>query len=102
MVKVPNPPSVWILLIPILVIGVSSLLLPLLIWKRHPPPDEHAWRGIFYWNPADRALIVPKRFGIGYTLNFANPWSWVVLSGILAGIVLSVLFTGLSVRNVQR
>ena len=37
-----------------------------------------AWRGIFYFHPNDPALLVPKRFGIGYTLNFGNPWCWAV------------------------
>jgi uncharacterized membrane protein len=43
-------------------------------------PD--CWKyGVFYFNRDDPALFVPKRFGLnlGYTLNFANRWSWVVL-----------------------
>ncbi len=45
-------------------------------------PDA-CWHGggIFYYNPHDPALWVRKRFGIGYTLNFANPWSWVFMGG---------------------
>jgi uncharacterized membrane protein len=38
--------------------------------------------GLLYFNPADRALMVEKRIGIGWTLNFGNPWSWVPLMGI--------------------
>lgn len=42
------------------------------------------WRGgIFYVNPDDPALYVNKRFGIGYTLNFARPEAWVLLGIIL-------------------
>ena len=44
-------------------------------------PDD-CWKyGVFYFNRDDPALFVPKRFGLnlGYTLNFANRWSWVVL-----------------------
>ncbi|MBV8199549.1 MAG: DUF1648 domain-containing protein [Acidobacteria bacterium] len=38
------------------------------------------WKaGIFYVNPDDPAIFVEKRFGIGYTLNFAHPVSWLVL-----------------------
>jgi uncharacterized membrane protein len=38
--------------------------------------------GLFYFNPTDRALMVEKRIGIGWTLNFGNPWSWVPLMAI--------------------
>jgi uncharacterized membrane protein len=40
------------------------------------------WKyGVFYFNRDDPALFVPKPCGLnlGYTLNFANRWSWVVL-----------------------
>jgi hypothetical protein len=41
---------------------------------------ESSWKaGVFYVNPDDPALFVPKRFGIGYTLNFAHPLSWLIL-----------------------
>lgn len=41
--------------------------------------DEHWKWGMFYYNPDDSALLVEKRFGIGYTLNFARGLAWVVL-----------------------
>jgi len=58
-------------------------------------PDE-CWKGgLVYYNRADPALWVEKRFGIGWTLNFGNPRSWMVMGGILffaAGIAgLSIL-----------
>jgi uncharacterized membrane protein len=43
---------------------------------------DDCWKyGVFYFNRDDPALFVPKRFGLnlGYTLNFANRLSWVVL-----------------------
>jgi uncharacterized membrane protein len=41
---------------------------------------ESRWKaGILYVNPDDPALFVPKRLGIGYTLNFAHPLSWLIL-----------------------
>lgn len=41
---------------------------------------ESCWKaGIFYVNPDDPALFVQKRLGIGYTLNFAHPLSWLIL-----------------------
>jgi len=44
-------------------------------------PDA-CWKGggMFYYNPADPAIFVEKRFGIGYTLNFGNRWSWLWLA----------------------
>lgn len=46
--------------------------------------ERPLWRaGIFYYNPADAALLVPKRTGWGWTFNFARPMAWVVLLLIL-------------------
>jgi hypothetical protein len=38
--------------------------------------------GLIYFNPTDRALLVEKRMGIGWTPNFGNPWSWVPLMAL--------------------
>ncbi len=46
-------------------------------------PDERWWGGLVYINRDDPALWVEKRFGIGWTLNFGNPWAWLVMGGIL-------------------
>jgi uncharacterized membrane protein len=58
-------------------------------------PDE-CWKwGLIYYNSADPAVWVEKRFGIGWTLNFGNPRAWFITGGILlfaAGVsVLSIL-----------
>jgi uncharacterized membrane protein len=46
-------------------------------------PDA-CWKwGLLYVNPADPSILVEKRFGIGYTLNFGNRWTWVVLALLL-------------------
>jgi uncharacterized membrane protein len=55
-------------------------------------PDA-CWKwGLFYVNSADPSILVEKRFGIGYTLNFGNRWTWVVLALLLvapaAGLIL--------------
>lgn len=55
-------------------------------------PDE-CWKwGIFYFNPEDPAIMVEKRFGIGYTMNFGNVRAWLILAAIftlpLAGMFL--------------
>jgi uncharacterized membrane protein len=40
--------------------------------------------GMFYVSRADSAVLVPKRFGFGYTMNFGNPLSWWIMGGYLA------------------
>jgi len=80
--------------IPVWVIGLLpvAFLIPLIIVVTNklsepgaadPTPNE-CWKGaIFYYNPGDAALFVEKRAGWGYTFNFANPWSWVLLLGLV-------------------
>lgn len=45
--------------------------------------DDHWVAGVFYYNPDDPALWVGKRFGIGWTLNFAHAASWLILAALL-------------------
>ena len=46
--------------------------------------DERYWSGgIFYNNPDDPAVFVPKRFGLGWTVNFGHPQGKLLLIGIL-------------------
>lgn len=40
--------------------------------------------GLIYFNRRDPALLVERRMGIGWTLNFGNLWSWAALAGIAA------------------
>ncbi len=74
--------------------ALLSLLSP--IGKR---PADDAWKGLFYSNPDDPALLVPKRHGIGYTLNFGNRWAWPLLILILAVALLPLLLTVLSLYS---
>jgi uncharacterized membrane protein len=47
-------------------------------------PDA-AWKaGLLYFNPADPAVFVETRMGVGWTVNFGNIWSWVFLAFALA------------------
>lgn len=47
--------------------------------------DDRYWKGGgIYFNPDDPAILVPKRFGIGWTFNFAHPIAWVILAAIIA------------------
>lgn len=59
--------------------------------------DDRYWRGgLIYINREDRALLVPRRFGLGWTLNFGNPTAAMLLVGVLAliGLVISLRFEG--------
>jgi len=44
--------------------------------------------GFFYCNKADPRVFVPKRYGLGYTLNFGKPY---VTAGFIL-ILLIILF----------
>jgi uncharacterized membrane protein len=44
-------------------------------------PENYKW-GLFYFNREDRRIFVPKiNQWMGWTLNFANPFSYIILFG---------------------
>lgn len=45
--------------------------------------DNYWWGGVVYHNRNDSSLLVPKRYGVGYTFNFAHPVSWLILGSLL-------------------
>ncbi|MDA3778924.1 MAG: DUF5808 domain-containing protein [Bacteroidales bacterium] len=50
-------------------------------------PDN--WRGFFYYNPNDPRIFVTKAIpSLGWTLNFGNIFSYLVLGGIIILIVM--------------
>jgi len=75
------------------VAGVGVAVLPVVLVAatvhlfRLPPdppgsgPPAAAWRGgLLYVNPADPALWVPKRTGLGYTINLGHRYGWLTLA----------------------
>lgn len=48
--------------------------------------------GIFYFNKNDADLVVPKRTGLGWTVNFAHPRSWIFISVIVVAAVLGAVY----------
>lgn len=47
------------------------------------------WKGIFYFNRRDPRIIVPKlNPAMGWTLNFASPYTYI---GLIAFIVVAIL-----------
>jgi uncharacterized membrane protein len=58
-----------------------------------PDDNRNHWRlGIFYFNRDDRRLLVPKRRGFGWTLNFAHVGAWVII-GVFIVLLVSRLLT---------
>ncbi|NBD27593.1 DUF5808 domain-containing protein [Paenibacillus glycinis] len=47
--------------------------------------DEEHWLagGGVYYNPGDPAVFVPKKHGIGWTINFGRPTGWVVIATLI-------------------
>src|SRR5215469_18887024 len=93
--------NVWLFLS--LMGGLLIVLVLALLW--HPTfagfrdDDRYWYGGFFYNNPDDPALFVPKRFGLGWTLNFGHPQSKLVLIAtllllLLFGVLLPVLISG--------
>ena len=56
------------------------------------PTENSNWKfGIFFYDPDNKKVFVPKRFGIGWTLNFARVES-VLIIGLLVIILLFSIF----------
>src|SRR5699024_5912056 len=46
--------------------------------------DDQYWKlGQFYFNKEDPTLFLEKRFGIGWTINWARPTAWLLLLMII-------------------
>ncbi|WP_346929421.1 DUF5808 domain-containing protein [Clostridium sp.] len=56
--------------------------------------DDDKWiLGSIYYNKNDPAWMVEKRLGVGWTLNFAHPKSWIAVGGLLAFIIGSIVMS---------
>lgn len=57
--------------------------------------DDRFWvGGLLYVNRQDPAVVVSRRFGVGWTLNFGNPWAWVAVAVIAAAVVTLTVVVG--------
>ena len=89
--KQPTRAVPWMLLgvfgmtgmIVIYVVASARRILPAMAAGQDSTSDSHWLGGMIYFNPNDPAVMVPKRIGVGYTLNMGRPLAWVLLSGIL-------------------
>jgi len=58
----------------------------------HNDPSNWKW-GIVYFNKKDKRIFLPKKVqGLGWTINFANPFSFLILLGIIL-IIAIIIYT---------
>src|SRR5262249_52006462 len=83
-------PTALVIIVPLAVVGVIIVSVVVLALRtgqggaRLGPPaetatdrtdDGHWFLGAIYHNRDDPAIFVERRFGVGWTLNVANPWA---------------------------
>jgi uncharacterized membrane protein len=57
-------------------------------WRNKAPQEAESWYyGIFYYNKRDSRLFLPKRTGLGWTINFAHPLGIVLMILIILLII---------------
>lgn len=55
--------------------------------------DDRYWKlGQFYVNKNDPAIFIEKRFGVGWTNNWAHPVSWVLVGVLIMIIIVSIIY----------
>ncbi|PKR83366.1 DUF1648 domain-containing protein [Heyndrickxia camelliae] len=55
--------------------------------------DEEYWKGgLFYFNKNDPSIFVEKRFGVGWTINFAHPMGYLIIFGPILLILVITFF----------
>jgi len=91
-----GPGVFWPVLLAFLLLLATGIALMARVYKREMPKEymaHYKW-GLFYVNPEDERLMVPKLLGIGWTFNFARPAAWWIL-GLLLLLPLAVLLLAL-------
>jgi uncharacterized membrane protein len=86
-VQAPLGIPIWVIVVWPMIITIPLIMVMASKMSEPGEPMEgtpnECWKaGIFYYNPNDAALFVEKWEGLGYTFNFANRWSWVLLAGL--------------------
>ena len=101
--KNQTAPYFFPLFIVFMIVSLGGLIL--LIWKlsksnerfddlhtnETAAADDRYWKwGIIYINKNDPSLLVQKKYGIGWTVNMANKWSYIILLVIFLPILLVI------------
>ncbi len=106
-IKFSNISLIMVLLLPILIllpiivfmfIGQSGHLLKMNEEEREEEElvraDDKYWKiGWFYYNPKDPSLWIEKRFGLGWTLNFARSGAWIFMTVIILFVIITFIFS---------
>ena len=53
--------------------------------------DSRYWYGIVYYNPDDPDVIIPKRYGFGWTVNFGHPMGKLIAVVLLIMLLLPLV-----------
>lgn len=53
--------------------------------------DAHWHLGVFYVNREDPSLVVPRRFGVGWAMNWGNPRTWGLVALFVAAVAAFVV-----------
>lgn len=62
-------------------------------WTREEIEEYRKNHGtLFYFNKEDANVFVPKLYGFGRTMNFANPFSWLILVLVIGFAIWSIYF----------
>ena len=57
-------------------------------WTREEIEEYRKSDGFFFYcNKEDSNIFVPKAYGIGWTINWGNPISWIFILAILGFII---------------
>jgi len=75
------------------ILGILLMMRQLKQTLREDDRSKHYRWGLFYVNAEDPALWVPKRLGLGWTLNFAHGLSWLILALLLLPVVFIIGIT---------
>ena len=105
-----SPPTIVLTLVPLALVPTAMVVLARLgqggsrvpATSVTPPPpstlpvgdrtQDRYWKlGFLYFNPDDAATLIEARFGLGYTLNFARPATWIIVSLMLMGPLVPLL-----------
>jgi uncharacterized membrane protein len=89
----PTSPTGFILFTVVVIGGglVVATIVSARAMKRMPAGTvPEGYHGLFYKNPKDERLWVPKRLGLGWTINFAHPAAWPTMLLLLSPAFLAI------------
>ena len=92
---VPPPWTFWALLVAILA-STAWVVIASTRAERKVPGDRAGWHlgGLIYANPDNADVFVPKRLGVGVTINLGQPLGWLLAALVLLpGILIIVAVT---------